>query len=1069
VSQAIEELGLWLADVYVLTTILLALVWPFLHFVRDPARRLSLARGSVYALAVLVVVASIPGLPRIAIRPLAAAAQRSNTGTVDFRLVDSEPPIDPNRVSGRDRVEDLGNNASDPDARDATAGMSREASREVPGSSARISAAWRWSGSSVTLVSYIYLAGLVVTLIWLLLGAIQAESLRRATSEPNDRVLTILTRLAGPATSQPCVRLSSRIGLPVAIGLVRPMIVLPHRFAETENDARLAAALVHEWAHLRNGDLRLLALLRWLKPVLYAHPDYWWLRRLVRSDQEVLADAAAASVTESGRLGYAETLLAWARFAHCSASGASAFAALGIWERPSLLQLRIRFLTDPRFAVATSCSRRWRWAVGLIPPLVSVALSTLTLRSSLAGASPSPQRGTNPASAEAKETKASEESILYASRVVDPTGNPVAGAKVYVSTHISISEKTPPRPVVRATTGPDGSFDFGILKTEYGAPWTLEPWRESPLIAMAPGFGPAVTLSFSRRNEAPLNLARDDVPIEGRILDLGGQPVAGAKVQVVVLLWPRTGDLSEWSKALRERKVAYQVQREHLDEWGDRAVSDMFPEVETSRDGWFTIKGVGRERVVSLLIRGPLIETKIVNVVTAPFETIHVPDFAQGAMSRPITYYGPRFEHVAGPTRIVTGTVRDKDTGKPLAGAVVKDMRRLNKQDRYISTTTDKEGNYRLVGLTRRRPGGRQPEMIVAIGAEDQPYLPCTLPIADRSDTPRATPPVTVNFNLKRGIWIRGRVTDLATGKPPPAIVSYFALTTNPSVKEAPDFRFATDENRIACDRDGNYRLVGLPGRGLVAARAASLQDDDRYRFGVGVDRIAGLSSRPGIDTVSTVPFMVSVKNFHTLTEVNAPEGAGDVVCNVQLDPGRTVKGKIVGPDGAPLTGCQVSGLADYYTRWEALKGDTSEFEVQALAANDTRYVLFLHVPHKLAGNAVVRPEATGPTTVKLEPWGSLSGRIVDADGEPMKGLAITCRERLPRADPPAGSLPNDLIKVADDGRFQAEGLVPGLKYIFSVTRGGRALGMVGRDIVLQSGETRNLGDVKIEFPRRGN
>ncbi len=135
--------------------------------------------------------------------------------------------------------------------------------------------------------------------------------------------------------------------------------------------------------------------------------------------------------------------------------------------------------------------------------------------------------------------------------------------------------------------------------------------------------------------------------------------------------------------------------------------------------------------------------------MTAPFETIHVSDFGPPAMSRPVSYYGSQFDHVAGPTLIVTGTVRDKDTGKPLAGAVVKGMRRLTSQARYISTTTDMEGHYRLVGLPRSRPGGRQPEMLVAIGAEDQPYLPSTLPIADRSDTPRATPPLTVNFSLK--------------------------------------------------------------------------------------------------------------------------------------------------------------------------------------------------------------------------------------------------------------------------------------------------------------------------------
>ncbi len=820
--QAIDGLGFWLADIYLLTTILLALVLPCLILLKDPARRLSLARGAVLALAVLVVAASIPGLPRITIQSLAATSLESVKGTADSWLVDSDVPTDLDGRSGGDLVRTDRNEDSNQGAIALTTQTSGRSSQPISHDPAGVPAASRWIPSWRTLLPCAYLAGVFLTTIWLVLGAIQVEKLRRETSDPSERVLAILTRVSGPATSRPCLRLSSRIGLPVAIGLVRPMIVLPDRFVETEADARLEAALAHEWAHLRNGDLRLLALLRWLNPVFYAHPAYWWLRRLIRSDQEVLADAAAAIATESGRLGYAEILLCWARSACCSAPGATAFAALGIWERPSLLHRRIRFLTDPRFLVVTSCTARWRWTAGLIPPLVSLALGTLTLRSSLAEGPPSQEPRRDPISVAVKETRTTEETILYASRVVDPAGNPVAGAKIYVRTHIALSDKTLPPPVVRTTTGSDGSFNFRILKTEYDAPWTLEPWSESRLIAMAPGFGPAVTHDFARRNEAPLRLARDDVPIEGRILDLEGQPVAGAKVQVVVLLWPKGGELSDWVKALRQRHVAYPVQYDHLESWTDQSVSDLFPEVETSRDGRFTIKGVGRERVVSLLITGPQIETKIINVVTAPFETANVPDFARGV--RTVTYYGPRFDHVAGPTRIVVGSVRDKDTGKPLAGAIVKNMRSLNNGIRLTSTTTDKEGHYRLIGLpiSLRRDSlrsNRQPEMLVAIASEDQPYLPSTLPIGDRLDTPTATK----DFNLKRGIWIRGRVTDLATGKAPPANVSYFAFADNPSLKEAPEFRFVSGTNRIPCDRDGNYRLVGLPGRGLVAARAAGL------------------------------------------------------------------------------------------------------------------------------------------------------------------------------------------------------------------------------------------------------
>ena len=56
-----------------------------------------------------------------------------------------------------------------------------------------------------------------------------------------------------------------------------------------------------------------LAFLRLLNIVLFAQPLFWWLRRKIRADQEVLADAAAATMYGDKRLAYAETLVGWAR------------------------------------------------------------------------------------------------------------------------------------------------------------------------------------------------------------------------------------------------------------------------------------------------------------------------------------------------------------------------------------------------------------------------------------------------------------------------------------------------------------------------------------------------------------------------------------------------------------------------------------------------------------------------------------------------------------------------------------------------------------------------------------
>ena len=54
-------------------------------------------------------------------------------------------------------------------------------------------------------------------------------------------------------------------------------LTLPDQFAANEPDDRLESALAHEKAHIQNGDLRWLALLRLLNVVLYAQPLFWWL------------------------------------------------------------------------------------------------------------------------------------------------------------------------------------------------------------------------------------------------------------------------------------------------------------------------------------------------------------------------------------------------------------------------------------------------------------------------------------------------------------------------------------------------------------------------------------------------------------------------------------------------------------------------------------------------------------------------------------------------------------------------------------------------------------------------
>ena len=73
-------------------------------------------------------------------------------------------------------------------------------------------------------------------------------------------------------------------------------------------------------------------------------------------------------------------------------------------------------------------------------------------------------------------------------------------------------------------------------------------------MARAPGFAFGITNDRNEGGELTLQLARDDVPVNGRVVDLEGRPVAGARVTVLNVRAPAAPSLDAWLKALDERK-----------------------------------------------------------------------------------------------------------------------------------------------------------------------------------------------------------------------------------------------------------------------------------------------------------------------------------------------------------------------------------------------------------------------------------------------------------------------------------------------------------------------------------
>ena len=350
----------WLADFYLLATLLMFVAIIARRWIRQPAQRLTVHWIVAIELAVLAAVCAMPFWPRISLR--GAVAEKSAVETP----IAAEDPISVPAPLPRTAFPRLPREVPEFDAPAAP-----DADQPVV---PPVSPPPRWSWLEMAAASYLASAGLVA--VWLIWGAVAATRACRHAENAPDSLREELARIVGDGCRAARLLVSSRVKTAVALGLRRPTILLPAGLLQEGSPQAIRAILTHEWAHIRNGDLWLLALGRCLLVLLFPHPLLWWLRRAIRGDQELLADAAAAG---DNRPAYAEELLRLVRKT-AYPSPIAATVAVGIWESSSQLSRRIAMLLDESFRVEPRTPRRWRYrALGLLV-ILGAACSPLTLQ-----------------------------------------------------------------------------------------------------------------------------------------------------------------------------------------------------------------------------------------------------------------------------------------------------------------------------------------------------------------------------------------------------------------------------------------------------------------------------------------------------------------------------------------------------------------------------------------------------------------------------------------------------------------------------------------------------------------
>lgn len=652
----------------------------------------------------------------------------------------------------------------------------------------------------------------------------------------------------------------------------------------------------------------------------------------------------------------------------------------------------------------------------------------------------------------AKETPAapkrdSIEVTTICGRVLDPDGKPMTGAELYLAKP-TVRWYTPKlAPSLQVKSGPDGRFRFAVPKSDLD--FNAQEELPAQVMAIADGFGcDWATIEDVEPKEITLRLVKD-VPLAMRILDLNGRPVAGVKLIVTDLWYPKGDGLGSFLDAIR-KNGEYAIDKD----W-DRPLPGPLATATTGRDGRFRLAGIGRERLVNLRLDGPAIATASLCAMTRKGDTVANPKKGR-ANDGVFEIYGAASEYVAAVSRPIRGVVRDKETGKPLAGVAVG-----GGYDYWVKT--DEKGRYELLGFFKASRYLLQAEP--ADGRHFQRHVVL-------QDTP-GLDALTCDIALVQGLMVRGRVTDKETSKAVAgAQIQYWPLGGNSYVNKLLPASWGPHSKAIA-GPDGSYALTVMPGPGAITVTApkrykympAAVSLKERKEFfktpllyDTSED---GLTTAQGDRTFGGI----SPSRCNAVILLEPAEKEKSLVRDVALQKPLERKGQIVDADGQPIRGVRLYSPHPQY--WaENLKG--AEFTVRSINPRSPRALVFYHKEKNLGYYVKdLRREPAGPLTIQLQPCGSASGRILDAEGKPAAGL----RGHLHRVDHKGAARSIDgeaeggyqRVITDKDGRFRVEGLVSGQEYRvtnYSDRRPG--FGNLYVPLIVKPGEHKDMGDLKM-------
>ncbi|MFG6442119.1 M56 family metallopeptidase [Roseateles sp. LKC17W] len=277
------------------------------------------------------------------------------------------------------------------------------------------------------------------------------------------------------------LRLLPELDGPVALGVLKPCVLLPAALLSRLPVDLLEALLAHELAHVRRWDYAANLLQSVVEALLFFHPVVWWLSARLRSERELVADEISAELLDQADGGRR-----LARALHALSELPSGEApALAMAARGGELLRRIERLLAPR-PQATG----WKLA---LPALLIAATSFVVQakgRDAPAPAEPAPAAKAAPAPQELRLPVNAKHVVV----VDDATGEvlmarnadavvPIASLTKLLTAMVVLDAKLDPAEKLRITSDDVDTLKHSRSKVRVGTQMSRQAALEMALIS----------------------------------------------------------------------------------------------------------------------------------------------------------------------------------------------------------------------------------------------------------------------------------------------------------------------------------------------------------------------------------------------------------------------------------------------------------------------------------------------------------------------------------------------------------------------------------------------------------